>query len=143
MGGQQKQYVAALDVGTTSVRCHVFDERIEPVGVSSRSVEVLSPKPGHMEIDPDGLWNSILSVIPEAMHAAGLTLDGVALKGLGICTQRGTFITWDKHTGIPFHNLITWQDFRAEHYARTQNSSFIFKVCYCLSLWVVFVLIMG
>lgn len=106
---------------------------------------LLYPKPGHVEIDPDLLWNGIIKTIEDAIKGVYQNLHFVALVLLsyeildakleasdiaciGISTQRSTFITWDKLTGQSFHNFVTWKDIRADSLVKKWNSSFIIKV---------------
>ncbi|XP_013411055.1 putative glycerol kinase 5 isoform X2 [Lingula anatina] len=117
-----RQYVMSVDFGTTIVRCHIYDQQMSVKGVSSKKVELLRPKPGWSEMDPDMLWTQFVAVGKDAMRAAGITAQDVA--GLGIATQRGTFMTWDRETGVPFHNFITWQDLRAATLTQEWNQSY-------------------
>lgn len=90
-----------------------------------------------MEINPDELWASIVSTIRLAIEDAKLSASDVAC--LGISTQRSTFITWDRCTGEPFHNFITWKDLRADSMVRKWNDSVTLKlmhgVSHCLYLF--------
>ncbi|KAE8753133.1 hypothetical protein FOCC_FOCC000056 [Frankliniella occidentalis] len=159
-------FVAALDVGTTSIRCHIVDasgnviatatdsvdnkpSRKSPVKLyitinkqctanphlnTSRTetaehfrgrVKLLYPKRGYVEIDPEVLWESSRKVVEDAIKAAGLRPEQVT--ALGVSTQRSTFVTWDRATGKPFHNFITWKDVRADSIVRQWNSSFTWR----------------
>nr|XP_005303323.1 putative glycerol kinase 5 isoform X1 [Chrysemys picta bellii] len=119
-------YVVGVDVGSTTVRCHVYDKRAAVRGSSSKKVETLHPHLGWVELDPEVLWTQFMDVIKEAVQAAGLQMNQIA--GLGISTQRGTFITWNKKTGKPFHNFISWQDLRAAELVNSWNRCLILKV---------------
>ncbi|XP_049814286.1 putative glycerol kinase 5 isoform X2 [Schistocerca nitens] len=118
-------FVAALDVGTTTIRCHILDETTSVVGTAVRQVELLYPEPGYVEIDPETLWDAVLGVLKGALTDAGLS--AAQLVALGISSQRCTFITWDRETGQPFHNFITWKDVRADSIVRQWNDSFSMK----------------
>ncbi|KAF5914557.1 hypothetical protein HPG69_007942, partial [Diceros bicornis minor] len=88
--------------------------------------ESLYPQTGWVEIDPDVLWVQFVAVIKESVKAAGIEMN--QLVGLGISTQRATFITWDKKTGNHFHNFISWQDLRAVELVKSWNSSLMMKL---------------
>ncbi|XP_058699684.1 putative glycerol kinase 5 isoform X2 [Poecile atricapillus] len=88
-------------------------------------VESLYPRPGWVELDPEVLWSQFTGVIKEAVQDAGLHMRQIS--GLGISTQRGTFITWHKRTGKPFHNFISWQDLRSAELVNSWNNSLLLK----------------
>ncbi|XP_016069596.1 PREDICTED: putative glycerol kinase 5 isoform X5 [Miniopterus natalensis] len=89
-------------------------------------VESLCPQIGWIEIDPDVLWLQFVAVIKESVKAAEIEMTQIV--GLGISTQRATFITWNKKTGNHFHNFICWQDLRATELVKSWNSSLIMKL---------------
>ncbi|KAM9541920.1 glycerol kinase 5 isoform 3-T3 [Guaruba guarouba] len=124
-GAGTARYVVAVDVGSTVVKCHVYDRAAAVRGSSSRKVESLYPRPGWVELDPEVLWSQFVGVVKEAVQAAGLHMRQVA--GLGISTQRATFITWHKRTGKPFHNFISWQDVRSAELVNSWNKSLLLK----------------
>ncbi|XP_030431744.1 putative glycerol kinase 5 isoform X1 [Gopherus evgoodei] len=124
-------YVVGVDVGSTTLRCHVYDKKAAIRGSSSKKVETLYPHLGWVELDPEVLWTQFMDVIKEAVQAAGLQMNQIA--GLGISTQRGTFITWNKKTGKPFHNFISWQDLRAAALVNSWNRGLILKVIHVIS----------
>ncbi|XP_043854883.1 putative glycerol kinase 5 [Dromiciops gliroides] len=119
-------YVLGLDVGSSVIRCHVYDRAARIHGSSSQKVEVIYPQNGWVEIDPEVLWSQFIAVIKEAVQAAGIQMHQVV--GLGISTQRATFITWNKKTGNHFHNFISWQDLRAAELVKSWNNSFLLKL---------------
>ncbi|XP_035693868.1 putative glycerol kinase 5 isoform X1 [Branchiostoma floridae] len=123
--GPRDQYVVAVDVGTTTLRCHVYDKLANVKGSSSKKVHLLHPKPGWVEMDPEVLWTDFVDVVNEAIRAAGLTADQVA--GMGISTQRSTFTMWDRETGKLYHNFLTWQDLRGAELVDLWNNSFTMK----------------
>ncbi|NXD72569.1 GLPK kinase, partial [Eolophus roseicapillus] len=129
-GAGPARYVVGVDVGSTVVKCHVYDRAAAVRGSSSRKVESLYPRPGWVELDPEVLWSQFVSVIKEAVQAAGLHMRQVA--GLGISTQRATFITWHKRTGKPFHNFISWQDVRSAELVNSWNKSLLLKVIHVI-----------
>ncbi|XP_043348820.1 putative glycerol kinase 5 isoform X8 [Dermochelys coriacea] len=124
-------YVVGVDVGSMVLRCHVYDQTAEVRGASSKKVETLHPHLGWVELDPEVLWTQVTDVIKEAVQAAGLQMNQIA--GLGISTQRGTFITWNKKTGKPFHNFISWQDQRAAELVNSWNRGLILKAIHIIS----------
>ena len=102
-----KQYVIALDQGTTSSRCILFDRDQNIVGVAQREFTQHYPKPGWVEHDPMEIWSSQSSVLTEVMAQTGISPAEVA--AIGITNQRETTIVWDKTTGRPIYNAIVWQ----------------------------------
>ncbi|XP_071422158.1 glycerol kinase 5 isoform X2 [Pithys albifrons albifrons] len=122
--------VLGVDVGSSVVKCHVYDRAAAVRGSGCRKVESLYPHPGWVELDPEVLWSQFLGVIKDAVQAAGLHMSQIA--GLGISTQRGTFITWHKRTGKPFHNFISWQDIRSAELVDSWNKSLLLKVIHVI-----------
>lgn len=120
------RFVLGLDVGSTVIRCHVYDQTARVRGSSAQKVENVYPQPGWVEIDPDSLWAQFVAVIKDAVKAAGVQMNQIV--GLGISTQRATFITWNKKTGHHFHNFISWQDLRAAELVKSWNNSLIMKL---------------
>jgi glycerol kinase len=106
------KYAAALDQGTTSTRCMIFDHGGNVVSVAQKEHEQIYPKPGWVEHDPQEIWARTQEVIDEAVEAAGASADDIA--GLGITNQRETTVVWDKNTGEPVMNAIVWQDTRTD-----------------------------
>ncbi|ABL98552.1 glycerol kinase GlpK [Shewanella amazonensis] len=102
-----KQYVVALDQGTTSSRAIVFDRDANLVAVSQREFTQIYPKGGWVEHDPMEIWASQSSTLIEVLARAGIHSDEVA--AIGITNQRETTIIWDKLTGKPVCNAIVWQ----------------------------------
>ena len=102
-----RQYVAALDQGTTSSRCILFDQDQNMVGMAQKEFTQFYPKPGWVEHDPMEIWSSQYGVLMEALAQSGV--DVRALAGIGITNQRETAIVWDRDTGRPVYNAIVWQ----------------------------------
>lgn len=102
-----KQYVIALDQGTTSSRCILFDREQNIVGVAQREFTQIYPEPGWVEQDPMEIWSSQSSVLTEVLAQTGIAPTEVA--AIGITNQRETTIVWDKATGRPIYNAIVWQ----------------------------------
>ncbi|XP_061588583.1 putative glycerol kinase 5 [Cololabis saira] len=125
-GLKSEGFILSVDVGTTSIRCHVYDKQAQIRGSCTRQVVLLYPEVGHVEIDPDSLWQSFIAVVKGAVQDAGVQMHQA--EALGISTQRATFTTWDRKTGIPFHNFISWQDQRAADLVRSWNRSCTMKI---------------
>ena len=102
-----KQYILALDQGTTSSRCIIFDEESRVVSTAQREFTQIFPQPGYVEHDAMEILDSQLSVAALAMEMAGLTAADIA--AIGITNQRETTVLWDKETGRPVFNAIVWQ----------------------------------
>ncbi|MBJ7471482.1 MAG: glycerol kinase GlpK [Solirubrobacteraceae bacterium] len=106
------KYVAALDQGTTSTRCILFDAAGRMVASEHREHEQIYPQPGWVEHDAKEIWFRSDQVIRRALQQAGATASDVA--ALGITNQRETTVVWDRHTGEPICNAIVWQDTRSD-----------------------------
>jgi glycerol kinase len=106
------KYAAALDQGTTSTRCMIFNHSGEVVSVAQKEHEQIYPKPGWVEHDPKEIWDRTQEVIDEAVKEAGASADDIS--GLGITNQRETTVVWDRNTGEPVMNAIVWQDTRTD-----------------------------
>lgn len=102
-----KKYLIALDQGTTSSRCIIFNKSGEIVSSARREFTQYFPKSGWVEQNPNEIWSSELSVMVEAMAAKGIESSDIA--AIGITNQRETTICWDKKTGDPVYNAIVWQ----------------------------------
>ena len=109
-----KQYILALDQGTSSSRAIVFDERGTTCAVAQREFRQIFPKSGWVEHDPHEIWASQASVIAEAISM--LDINGLNIAGIGITNQRETTIVWDSETEEPIYNAIVWQDRRTSDY---------------------------
>src|SRR3954452_23558081 len=106
------KYAAALDQGTTSSRCMIFDHGGKVVSVVQKEHEQIYPKPGWVEHDASEIWQRCQEVMAEALQAANASADDIA--GLGITNQRETTVVWDRNTGEPVMNAIVWQDTRTD-----------------------------
>lgn len=114
--------IVAVDVGTSIVRCHIYDKKAKIVGSAQRQNKLLYPQPGWVELDPDVLWENVTKVIREAIDTA--QVNPSHLTGMGISSMRNAFITWDRISGIPYHNFISWNDLRADQLVKSWDSSF-------------------
>ena len=108
------KYVMALDAGTTSNRCVLFNKKGEMCSVAQREFTQYFPQPGWVEHDADEIWASMLGVAVEAMNKIGASADDIA--AIGITNQRETAIVWDKNTGEPVYHAIVWQCRRTSEY---------------------------
>ena len=109
-----KKYIMALDAGTTSNRCILFNEQGVICSVAQKEFTQYFPHPGWVEHDADEIWSSMLGVAVEAMNKLNITPDQVA--AIGITNQRETTIIWDKNTGEPVYHAIVWQCRRTSEY---------------------------
>ena len=103
----KETYVIALDQGTTSSRCILFDKSGRAVSSAQKEFQQIYPKPGYVEHDPMEIWASQYSVMTEAMAKVGASAEEIA--AIGITNQRETTIVWDRETGNPVYNAIVWQ----------------------------------
>lgn len=101
------KYMMALDQGTTSSRCILFDKKGTICSVAQKEFTQMYPQPGWVEHNPMEIWSSQLAVTTEAMARVGASPEDIA--GIGITNQRETTIVWDKKTGNPVYNAIVWQ----------------------------------
>lgn len=101
------KYIMALDQGTTSSRCILFDKAGNICSMAQREFEQIYPKPGWVEHNPMEIWSTQYAVMSEAMALLGAKPNDIA--GIGITNQRETTIVWDKETGEPIYNAIVWQ----------------------------------
>ena len=111
------KYVMALDAGTTSNRCIIFNEKGEMCSVAQKEFTQYFPKPGWVEHDANEIWSSQLGVAVEAMAKLGIGADDIA--AIGITNQRETTVVWDKSTGEPVYHAIVWQCRRTSEYCDT------------------------
>ncbi len=109
-----EKYIMALDAGTTSNRCILFNHKREIVSVAQKEFTQIFPEPGWVEHDAKEIWSTQLGVAVEAMSKAEVQADGIA--AIGITNQRETTIVWDKKTGEPVYNAIVWQCRRTSGY---------------------------
>lgn len=111
------KYVMALDAGTTSNRCILFNESGQIVSMAQKEFTQIFPKPGWVEHDPNEIWYTMSGVAFEAMQMAKAKAADIA--AIGITNQRETTIVWDKKTGEPVYNAIVWQCRRTADYCDT------------------------
>jgi glycerol kinase len=110
-------YIAAIDQGTTSTRCMLFDRGGNVISRAQREHNQRYPKPGWVEHDPLEIWENTKLVLGQALDRLGAA-ERAAMAGLGITNQRETSVIWDRRTGQPVCNAIVWQDTRTEEICR-------------------------
>lgn len=115
-----KKYIMALDQGTTSSRCVIYDSKGNSVAFAQKEFKQIFPESGWVEHDPMDIWNSQLQVAREAMEKGGLKAENI--DSIGITNQRETTIVWDKTTGTPVYNAIVWQCRRTSEYCEMLKS---------------------
>ena len=101
------KYVMALDQGTTSSRCILFNKSGRICSIAQKEFRQIYPKPGWVEHNPTEIWSSQISVAAEAMAQVGADVKDIL--AIGITNQRETTLVWDRHTGQPVYNAIVWQ----------------------------------
>jgi len=104
------EHVLAIDQGTTGTTAMVVNDRIEVVASVNVEFPNHYPKPGHVEHDPEQIWESIASCVTAALKQAGI--DGSQLRAIGVTNQRETSLFWDRRTGEAIHRALVWQDRR-------------------------------
>ena len=102
-----EKYIMALDQGTTSSRCILFNKKGKICAVAQKEFPQYYPKVGWVEHNPMEIWSSQISVAAEAMASIGVKGENIA--AIGITNQRETTICWNRHTGEPIYNAIVWQ----------------------------------
>ena len=108
------KYVMALDAGTTSNRCILFNEKGEMCSVAQKEFMQYYPEPGWVEHDAEEIWSTQMEVAAQAMGNLGAAAADIA--AIGITNQRETAIVWDKNTGVPIYHAIVWQCRRTSEY---------------------------
>ncbi|MBO0841622.1 MAG: glycerol kinase GlpK [Nocardioides sp.] len=104
-------YVAAIDQGTTSTRCMLFDRAGRMVALAQREHRQHYPRPGWVEHDATEIWHDVCRILPRAL--ADADADPSQVVGLGVTNQRETTVVWDRRTGRPVRPAIVWQDTRS------------------------------
>ena len=116
------KYVMALDAGTTSNRCILFDRKGNQVATAQKEFKQIYPHPGWVEHDPMEIWATQLGVAQEAILKARTEAKEIA--AIGITNQRETTIVWDRHTGLPVYNAIVWQCRRTADYCESLEADY-------------------
>jgi glycerol kinase len=105
-------YIAAIDQGTTSSRCIVFDRKGDICAVAQKEHKQIFPRPGWVEHDGLEIWANVETVVKQALKS--LKIKPADLAAVGVTNQRETTLLWEKATGEPIHNAIVWQDTRTD-----------------------------
>ncbi|PIK59555.1 hypothetical protein BSL78_03541 [Apostichopus japonicus] len=121
---EQEKYILSIDVGTTTIRAHVYNTKAEVVGQSDQALELHCPSQGIIEIIQRYLESVCYQLIKEAIQDSGVAPSDIT--ALGLSTQRATFTTWNKKTGKSYHNFICWNDTRSVKRADSINNSWSF-----------------
>ncbi len=106
------KYVAAIDQGTTSSRCMIFNHSGQVVALAQKEHSQIYPQPGSVEHDPLEIWQRVQEVVGEALARGGIRRGEIS--AVGVTNQRETTLVWDRRTGKPFYNAIVWQDTRTK-----------------------------
>jgi glycerol kinase len=125
-----EKYILVNDVGTTGTRAVIFDDETNVVAESYTELPQVFPKPGWTEQNPMDIFEKSAEVVREALASAGLKASDMA--AMGIATQRTTSMIWDRKTGEPVYNAITWQDTRMSDECERINHGALFKVLHVL-----------
>jgi glycerol kinase len=125
-----EKYILVNDVGTTGTRAVVYDHEAEVVSEVYSELRQVFPKPGWTEQDPRDIYETSVDVARRALETAGLRPSDIA--GMGIATQRATSMLWDRKTGEPVYNAITWQDTRMSDECEKINRSPLFKALHMI-----------
>ena len=107
-----KEYIMALDAGTTSLRAILFDESGAIAGIAQKEITQYFPKEGWVEQDAEEIWQTQLDVMRKVLYKTGIRAEQIA--GLGITNQRETTVVWDRYTGRPVYHAIVWQSRQTE-----------------------------
>lgn len=103
----EKDYILAIDEGTTTARAIVFDHNRQQVAMARHPIRQILPNPGWVEHEPNEIWNAVQTTIATALIDSGIKPKQI--KAIGIASQRETTVVWDKKTGLPIYNAIVWQ----------------------------------
>jgi glycerol kinase len=112
----KERYVAAIDQGTASSRCLVFDRSGRIVAVAQKEHRQIFPRPGWVEHDPEEIWRNVEEVVARCLLDARLAPTD--LVAIGIASQRETTVVWQRDDGVPVHHAINWQDTRTDQLVR-------------------------
>ena len=107
-----KEYLGAIDQGTTSTRFIVFDKHGTEITSHQKEHAQIMPQKGYVEHDPTEIWKNTVEVIETAMKNAELKAEDIV--GVGITNQRETTVVWNKETGEPLYNAVVWMDMRSQ-----------------------------
>ena len=106
------KYIAAIDQGTTSTRCILFDHAGTIIAAEQKEHKQIYPKPGWVEHDALEIWERTQGVVRGVLDKSGVNVAEIA--AIGITNQRETSVVWERETGRPVYNAIVWQDTRTD-----------------------------
>lgn len=125
-----EKYILVNDVGTTGTRAVIYDGDTNVIAEVYTELPQVFPKPGWTEQEPNVMFEKCVQVTREALEKAGLKASDIA--AMGIATQRATSMLWDRNTGEPVYNAITWQDTRMSDRCEEINRSGLFKALHVI-----------
>lgn len=111
-----QKVIIALDVGTTNIKCIVFDREARMISNMSRNVNLICNGTDRIEYDPMAIWGIVKALLGRSLNHENYAMDDIV--SIGISTQRGSILFWDRESGLPEHNIISWQDMRAADICR-------------------------
>ena len=111
-----KNYILAIDQGTTSTRAIIFDQKLQPLATAQEEFSQHFPHSGWVEHDPEDLWSTAAAMCRQAIEREHI--DTADIAAIGITNQRETTVVWNRHTGRAIYNAIVWQDRRTADYCR-------------------------
>ena len=111
-----KNYILAIDQGTTSTRTIIFDQKLQPLATAQKEFAQHFPHSGWVEHDPEDLWSTTAAMCRQAIEREHI--DAADIAAIGITNQRETTVVWNRHTGRAIYNAIVWQDRRTADYCR-------------------------
>ncbi len=120
------EYILVIDAGTTGIRSILFDRETSIVSQAYCEIPQIYPEPGWSEQDPEVIWEKCVKVVKESLKIGGFTSENI--RAIGITNQRSTSLLWDKKTGKPVYNAITWQDTRAAELCRRMDKKMKMRV---------------
>lgn len=120
-----EKYILVNDVGTTGTRAIIYDRKTNVIAEAYSELSQIFPQPGWTEQDPVDIYDKCVAVTREALEGARIKPDEIV--AMGIATQRATSMLWDRNTGEPVYNAITWQDTRMSDECERINHSLLFK----------------
>ena len=122
----REPYILSIDIGTSSIRAHIFSKTFDVISSSQKPQTLLCPEAHAFEFDPEQFWSNLLDVTKEAIQGAS-PLTATDITCLGISTLRNSVILWDRQTGETYSNIILWNDSRSSAHATATNSSITWK----------------
>jgi len=125
-GKVRLSYILSIDAGTTGIRSIIFDKENNIISQAYSDIPTIYPKPGWVEQEPKTIWNKCLQVVNESLKNQALNAQDI--QAIGITNQRSTSVIWDKVTGEPIYNAISWQDMRASDLCKEKMNTLKMRV---------------